>query len=112
MEGGYVNFERIVPILKMYGIDEMKDKFLLIGLVQNRKTAEAFFSDFRKYDTADDWTYGLADDDLWAVSEEAVSFSRSMTEHLAKYGFTLYDTSAERERVLGQVMADIRANLA
>ncbi len=111
LEGGYFNFEKIVPILKMYGIEELRDNFVLIGLVQNEKTADAFFSDFRKYDTEDDWTYGLDDDDLRAVSEEAVSFSRSMTDHLSQYGFTVYDTSTERERVLDQIVADIQANL-
>ncbi len=61
LEGGYFNFEKILPILKMYGIEELKENFLLIGLVQNEKTADEFFSDFRKYDTEDDWTYNLDD---------------------------------------------------
>ena len=51
MEGGYFNFEIISPILKTYGIDELKDKFLLIGLVQNKKTLNELVSDFKKYDT-------------------------------------------------------------
>ena len=33
LEGGYVNFEKILPILKMYGIEELKDNFYLV--VQN-----------------------------------------------------------------------------
>jgi hypothetical protein len=54
LEGGHFNFEKILPILKMYGIEELKDKFILIGLVQNKKTADEFFKDLRKYDTEDD----------------------------------------------------------
>ena len=49
----------IVPILKTYGIKELKEKFILIGLVQNNKMADKFVSDFKKYDTEDDWTYGF-----------------------------------------------------
>lgn len=109
LEGGYFNFEKIVPILKTYGIEELKDHFLLIGLVQNKKTVDAFVSDFKKYDTEDDWTYHLNDDDLREVSEDAISFSRSMSDYLAKYGFTVYDTSMERERVLDQIVEGIKS---
>lgn len=89
LEGGHFNFEMILPILKTYGIEELKDKFILIGLVQNKKTADEFFNDLRKYDTEDDWTYDHDDDELREVSEDAVSFNRSMTDHLVKYGFTI-----------------------
>jgi hypothetical protein len=37
--------------------------------VQNKKTADEFFNDFRKYDTEDDWTYSLDDDDLKASKD-------------------------------------------
>ena len=111
LEGGYFNFEKIVPILKTYGIEELKDNFLLIGLVQNKKTVDEFVSDFKKYDTEDDWTYHFNNDDLREVSEDAISFSRSMSDHLAKYGFTIYDTSKEREQVLDQIIEDIKSKL-
>ena len=112
LEGGYFNFEKIASILKMYGIEELKDNFLLIGLVQNNKTDEDFVNDFKKYDTEDDWTYGFDKDELreYAV-QDAIPFSRSMTEHLQKYGFTIYDTSAEREQVLDKIVEDIKTKL-
>ncbi len=112
MEGGYFDFEQIAPILKTYGMQDLKDNFLLIGMVQNKKTVDEFVSDFRKYDTEDDWTYNLNEDDLREVSEDAISFSRSMTDHLVKYGFTIYDTSTDRERVLEQIVEDIQSELA
>jgi len=111
LEGGYFNFEKIVPILKMYGIEELKDKFILIGLVQNKKTVGEFVNDFKKYDTEDDWTYNFSDDDLREISEDAISFSRSMTDHLVKYGFTIYDTSTEREKVFDKIIEDIKSKL-
>jgi hypothetical protein len=113
LEGGYFNFEKILPILKTYEIEELKDHFLLIGLVQNKKTAEAFFDDFRKYDTEDDWTYGFDDDELREyASQEAIPFSRSMTDYLLKYGFTIYDTSTERAQVLNQIAEDIKVEIS
>jgi len=112
LEGGHFNFEKILPILKMYGIEELKDKFFLIGLVQNKKTADEFFNDFRKYDTEDDWTYGFDDDELREyASQDAIPSSRSMTDHLLKYGFTIYDTSMEREKVFAEIIEDIKSKL-
>ena len=112
LEGGYFNFNKITPILKMYGIEELKDNFILIGLVQNNKTADEFVNDFRKYDTKDDWTYCLSNDELREyASKDAITFSRYMTDHLMEYGFTIYDTSKEREQVLDQIVEDIKSKL-
>ena len=111
LEGGYFDFDKISPILKMYEIEELKDNFILVGLVQNNKTVDEFISDFKKYDTEDDWTYNFSDADLREISEDAISFSRSMSDHLVKYGFTIYDTSKDRERILHQIVEDIKAKI-
>lgn len=111
LEGGYFSFEKIFPILKTYGLESIKDHFQLIGLVQNEKTVDEFVSDFKKYDTENDWTYGFSDDDLREISEDAISFSRSMTDLLVKYDFTVYDTSKERERVIDQIIEDIKSRM-
>ncbi len=111
LEGVHFNFDKIVPILKMYGIEELKDKFILIGLVQNKKTADEFFKDLKKYDTEDDWTYDFDDDELREFCEEQIQFSRSMTDYLVKYGFTIYDTSMEREQVFDKIIEDIKSKL-
>jgi len=112
LEGGYFDFEKISPILKMYEIEELKDSFSLIGLVQNKKTADELFNDFRKYDTEDDWTYGFDDDELREyASQDTIPSSRSMTDHLVKYGFTIYDTSTEREQVFDKIVEDIKSKL-
>lgn len=109
LEGAYLNFDKILPILKTYGIEELQDYFTLIGLVQNKKTADDFVNDFKKYDTEDDWTYGFNDEELRAyASKDAIPSSQSMTDHLMKYGFTIYDTSVEREHVLNQIIKDIK----
>ena len=108
LEGGYFDFEKILPVLQMYGIEELKDRFILIGLVQNEKTADDFVSDFKKHDTKDDWTYEFSDDDLREISEDALSFGKAMYTHLSQYGFTIYDTSKERERVLNSIVANIK----
>ena len=111
LEGGYFDFDKIAPILKTYGIEDLKENFILIGLSQNNKTVEEFISDFKKHDTPDDWTYGFNDGDLKEISEDAISFSRNMTGHLVKHGFTIYDTSINREQVMDKILEDIKAKL-
>ena len=111
MEGWSFDFEQILPILKMYGIENLKENFVLIGLVLNNKTVDELISDMKKYDTEHDWTYGFDDTDLKKIAEENISYSRSVSDYLAKYGFTIYDTSTNRERVFEQIIEDIRREL-
>jgi hypothetical protein len=69
-------------------------------------------SDFKKFDTENDWTYEFSDDDLREISEDVISYSRFMTDHLMKYGFAIYDTSNDREQVLDQILEYIKAKEA
>ena len=111
LEGGYFGFDKISSILKMYEIEELKDNFILIGLVQNQKSIDEFVSDFKKYDTEDDWTYGFNDDELREISEEAILFNREMTNYFVKYDFTIYDTSKERAQVFDGIVEDIKSKM-
>ena len=110
MEGTSFNFDVISCVLSMYGIEKLKDNFILVGLVQNKKTADEFVRDFKKYDTEDDWTYEWSEEELgeYAVSR-AIPFNQEMTELLMKYGFTVYDTSIEREQIFDKIIEDIKS---
>lgn len=108
LEGGYFDFEKITSILQEYGANELKDRFILIGLVQGQKTVDEYVSDFKKYDTEDDWTYNFSENELRDyVTQDAIPFNRVMTDHLTKYGFTVYDTSSDRERIFDKIIEDI-----
>ena len=110
LEGAYYDFEKVENILKLYGIENIKDRFHLIGLVQREKSADDFYSDFKKFDTEDDWTYSLSDDELKNVSEEAVSYNEEMYEKLTEYGFDIYDTSKDRDKVFAEILERVREN--
>lgn len=108
LEGGYFDFEKISSILTEYGAEELRDRFLLIGLVQRKKTVDEFVRDFKKFDTEDDWTYRLSEEELREyVMQDAIPFNREMADSLKKYGFTIYDTSTDRERVFDRILEDI-----
>jgi len=111
IEGWSFDFEQIVPITKMYGIERLSDRFVLIGLVQNHKTVDEFVNDMKTYDKADDWTFGRNNDFLKEIAEDNISFSKYQTEYLPNYGFSLYDTSKERERVFDQIIEDIKSQI-
>ena len=107
LEGAYYDFEAIESVLRQYGVSDMKESFYLIGLVQRKKTAEAFFRDFRKFDTEKDWTYSLSDDELRGVAEDAVSYNEEMFSLLTEHGFDIYDTSVNRNAVLDEIIERI-----
>lgn len=109
IEGAYYDFSQIKTILKEYGIDEPKENFELIGLVQQQKSSEDFFNDFRKYDTEKDWTYHLDDEELKKVADEAVSFSQTMYEQLMEFGFEVYDTSTNRDDIFDEIIEKLKS---
>jgi adenylate kinase family enzyme len=111
LEGGHFDFEKITSIMKTYGIEELRDHFILIGLAQNTKTADEYFGDLRKYDTEDDWTYGFNDAELMEFSIMSVRFNREMTDYMVKYGFTIYDTSGDREQVFSKIIEEIKMKM-
>lgn len=108
LEGGYFDFEKILPVLQTYGVKKLREKFILIGLVQNKKTPGAFVRDFKKYDTEKDWTVGFSEKELMKISEDLLCHSRFLSEHLKKYGFTIYDTSQRRVEIFDQIITDIK----
>lgn len=108
LEGGYFDFEKITAILNEYGAEKLADRFLLIGLVQTKKTIDEYVRDFKEYDTEDDWTYQFTEEELREyVVRDAIPFNRAMAENLKKYGFTIYDVSTERERVFNEIIETI-----
>lgn len=109
LEGGHYDFQAISSIFKTYEIGELKDNFTLIGLIQSKKTADEFFIDLRKYDTEDEWTFSYGDDELMAFCKNLVSWNQEMYDYYIKYGFTIYDTSGDREQVFKQIIDDIKS---
>lgn len=108
IEGWSFDLEQIMSILKLYGVEKLNDRFILIGLVQNHKTVDELVNDMKMYDTKDDWTHGFDDDDLKKIAEDNISFSKYSTEYLPKFGFSLYDTSMKRESIFNEIINDIK----
>ncbi|MBR5312229.1 MAG: hypothetical protein IKU40_05035 [Clostridia bacterium] len=97
IEGTDIDFERLIPHIN-------KRKYHLIGLTYSRVTKEELFRTIRKYDTEDDWSYYLSDEQLEAYCGECVERNRFFDEKFREYDIPSYDTSIDREAVLHDIM--------
>ena len=109
LEGGHFSFDKIAEIFETYGNGGLKDNYTLVGLVQMNKTEEDFFRDLRKYDTEDDWTHGLDDEELLGLCGHLVKDNQFMYDKFIEHGFNIYDTGVERERVFEKIIYDIKS---
>ena len=97
IEGTDIDFERLIP-----NIDQ--NKYLLIGLTYNQKTKEDLFNTIRKYDTEDDWTYYLTDEQLEEYCEQYIKINNYFNDKFKKYNIMSFDTSNNREKVLTEIV--------
>jgi len=109
LEGGYFDFETVSSILKSYGIAEMKEEFILIGLVQLKKSAVELAADFLKYDTENDWTHGFDEPGRLEIANDVLESSGQMAASFDKFGFAVYDVSYGRDSVFDRIIGDIGA---
>ncbi|MCL2696477.1 MAG: hypothetical protein FWE74_00185 [Oscillospiraceae bacterium] len=108
-EGGYFDLNAMLPVLRMY--DEWKDNCLLIGLIYPGQTSGGLFNDIRKFDTEDDWTYNLSDNELRSHVDHCIEYSRNFYNKYQKHNPVIYDVSKNREQVLNKIINDIENDL-
>ncbi len=97
IEGTDIDFERLLP-------DIDRSKYLLIGLTYNQRSKEDLFRTIRKYDTEDDWSYYLSDEQLEKYCEDYIERNQFFNEKFKEYHILSYDTSMDREKVLTEIV--------
>ena len=105
VEGAYFDFEKVMPEMERM---EFKDEFMFIGLVYNNKSIEELFSDIKKYDTEEDWTYNCSDEELKEHCKICIESSRFFFDKFKEHNFLIYDVSTEREKTLSKIVDDIK----
>jgi hypothetical protein len=108
---GYFDFDKILPILELYEKNDLNEHFLHIGLIYPNQTTEGLFNDIRKYDTEDDWTYNISDDELKNHVNISIEYSKNFRDEFQMYAPVIYDVSSNREQVLDKIVNDIKAML-
>ncbi|MBR4959389.1 MAG: hypothetical protein IKY52_00665 [Clostridia bacterium] len=100
-----IDFVRLIPNIN-------RRKYHLIGLTYNRISEEELFRTIRKYDTEDDWTYYLSDEQLKEYCGQYVSQNRFFDEKFREYSIPSYDTSTNREEVLNDIVEHLEDRCA
>ncbi len=108
IEGTHIDFERLMPLLQS---DMYKEKYEIIGLTINEETAEDLYNNMKKYDTEDDWTYWVKDDELMSDAKYIINKNRIFNEKFKKYGIKSYETSQNREQVFNEIISDLKETL-
>jgi NADPH-dependent 7-cyano-7-deazaguanine reductase QueF len=65
----------------------------------------------KKYDTEDDWTYWVKDDELMSDAKYIINKNRIFNEKFKKYGIKSYETSQNREQVFNEIISDLKETL-
>lgn len=78
--------------------------YLLTGDVSPQER----FAIQKKYDTPEDYTFGLSDEERMEGCQELVSQSRLIREQCQQYGLRYYETARDRETVFGEILAELR----
>ena len=79
--------------------------YLLTGDV----SPEERFAIQKKYDTPEDYTFDLPDQERMEGCEELVAQSRLIREQCQQYGLRYYETAREREAVFQEIMASLES---
>ena len=107
----FFQFDTGIPlmekVLQKMGGRKLTDEFLFIGL-DNNKSAGELFDDIRKYDTPEDWTYGLSDDELKRHCAENIGVSQTFHEGHNGLRFMNYDVAEGREKIFDKIVADLK----
>ncbi|MCL2225604.1 MAG: hypothetical protein FWB96_11620 [Defluviitaleaceae bacterium] len=102
-------FPKMEEILhSMEGL-KLHEEFTLIGLTYNHKTWEDLRRDVKQYDTENDWTHQLTDTELDDFCKGSVEqHNKYFAAKFKEYNFLSYDVSFERDKVLMQIINDIK----
>jgi len=96
IEGTDIDFAHLIPNMD-------RRKYHLIGLTYNRISEDALFETIRAYDTEDDWTYYLSDEQLREYCGRYIAKNRFFDEKFREYNIPAYDTSYDRTAVLTDI---------
>ena len=103
IEGTHIDFEQVIPKID-------KDKYVLIGLVYNNITSEQLYENIKKYDTEDDWTYWVKEEDLKNDVQYFINRNKYLNDKFIEYNIKTYDVSFDREGSFKNIINQIKEN--
>ena len=100
---------KMEELLQTMGGLKLHEEFTLIGLTYSQKSWEDLRHDVKQYDTKDDWTAQLTDNELDNFCKESIKQHNCFfAEKFKEYNFLIYDVSCEQDTILNKIVNDVR----
>ncbi|MBQ9012039.1 MAG: hypothetical protein IJ094_00385 [Bacilli bacterium] len=103
IEGTHIDLDYLLPFDNM-------DKYEIIGLTFNDIDKDTMYSNIKKYDTEDEWTYYLSDEDLKGDINFFIERNKFFYEEFLKHNIKYYDTSISREDAFNSAIRYFKNN--
>ncbi len=105
IEGTHIDFSKLMDFMNT---DNMKEKFIVIGLTYNNVTVDEMYQNIRKYDTEDDWTYWNSDEELYGNVKYFLERNEWFSKMFKEYNILTFDTSVDREKVMDKIIEELK----
>lgn len=100
----------MTPAMAKEIFGKRKDIIILFLGYPNISTKEKF-EQLREYETECDWTYGQTDEHMLNHTQDNIELSKKWERECAELGLQFIDTSRDRDRVLDEVMTDLKKKM-
>ena len=84
-----------------------KEKFKIICLGCPSLTNIEFLNSIRKFDTEDEWTNGLKDEELLSFCSKWVETCKALSSQCKKINIAFFDTSNHRQKTLEAIVSQL-----
>lgn len=88
-----------------------KDKVIVVCLGLGNITAEEIFKNVRRFDTKNDWTFNVNDDDLIHWCKHWEKLNNELKKQCEIYGVKYFNTTFNRMEKLEEIMGYIESKL-
>ena len=104
IEGTYVDFEKLIPFLRS---EKLENKYYILGLTYNNITENDLYNNIKKYDTEDDRTYWVNNEELIGEVRYFINRNKYFNEKFNEYNIDTYDTSINRDKIINQILNEL-----
>lgn len=104
IEGAYINWEKIHD-------SYISKNFVLILLGTNYDSAEEYYTNIRKYDTENEWTYYLSDEELLSYCKNLKNENDRLKNIIKNEDIMYYNTAFDREKVFERIILDLKPKI-
>ena len=103
IEGTHVDLDELLPFDNI-------ENYEIIGLTYNNLTKDDIYNNIKKYDTEDEWTYYLSDEELYGNMNFFLERNKFFNDMFKRNNIKCYDTGENREKTFEEIIKDLSEN--